>query len=170
MTEEEDGFERTIVSIIGSRGHISVTEASGVQIDESALKSAGVSDVQIQKIKSHLALVPPIWIRNYAKDGQSEQELVKAVEDFYLKKRTDKSTPYSQKIKDLKQKLTPYAREGSSDKLTEALSGEFPKYPQDGFLQNLGLQKQQIELVQQMSGVKISLYQIEDGVGLKVVK
>ena len=49
MTEEEDGFERTIVSIIGSRGHISVTEASGVQIDESALKSAGVSDVQIQK-------------------------------------------------------------------------------------------------------------------------
>lgn len=170
MIEEEDGFERTAVSIIGSRGYISVTEASGIRLDESALESAGVSEAQIQKIKGHLALVPPVWTKNFAKDGQSEQELVKLVEDFYLKRKTDKSTLHSQKIKDLRQKLIPYVREGSLDKLIEALSGEFPKYPQGGFLQNLGLEKQQIELVQQMAGVKISLYQVEDGVGLKMVE
>lgn len=170
MIEEEDGFERTVVSIIGSRGYISVTEANGIQLDESALESAGVSAVQLQKIKIHLALVPPVWTKNYAKDGQSEQGLVKLVEDFYMKRRTDKSALHSQKIKDLRQKLTPYVREGSLDKLIEAFSGEFPKYTQSAFLRNMGLTDQQIKLVQQMTGVKISLFQVEDIVGLKTVE
>ena len=170
MIEEEDGFERTVVSIIGSRGYISVTESSGIQLYESSLKSVGVSEIQLQKIKGHLALVPPVWTKNYAKDGQSEQELVKLVEDFYIKRRADKNTLHSQKTRDLRKKLTPHVREGSLDKLIEALSGEFPKYTQSAFLRNLGLTDQQIKLVQQMTGVKISLYQVEDSVGLKMVE
>lgn len=169
-TEEEYGFERTVVSIIGSRGYISITETNGIQLDEAALIKAGVLGNQLQEIMGHLALVPPIWTKNFAKDGQSEQELVKLVEDFYLKKRTDKSTLHSQKIKDLRQKLTPYVQEGSLDKLIETLSDEFPKYPQRAFLRDLGLTDQQIKLVQQMTGVKISLYQVEEGVGLKMVE
>lgn len=170
MIEEEDGFGRAVESIIGSRGHISVTEANGIQLDESVLKSAEVSEIQLQKLKGHLALVPPIWIKNYAKDVQSEHDLVEIVEDFYLKKGTDKDTRHSQKIRDLRKALTPYVREGSMDKLIDALSSQFPKYPQSAFLLNLGLTDHQIKLVTQMSGVKISLYQVEEGVGLKMIE
>ncbi len=167
MIEEEDGFERTVISIIGSRGFISVTEASGIRLDESVLDTAGLTKAQLLKIKGRLALVPPVWIKNYAKNEQSEQELVRLVGNFYRERKANRNTLYSQKIRDLKQELTPYVQEGSLDKLVQSLSGEFPKYPQDAFLKNQELTDKQIKLVQQMTGVKISLYQVEEGVGLK---
>jgi hypothetical protein len=167
LIEEEDGFERTVVSIIGSRGYISITEASGIHLNETLLREFGVTDDQLLQIKRDWALEPPVWTKNFARDSQSEQLLVDLVKDFYHDRQTDRTISYSTKLKKLKEKILPYVSIGMSDRLIDDLARELPKYPEKHHLYNQGLTDSQAALVQQMSGVKISVYKVEDGVGLK---
>ncbi len=108
MIESQDGFDRTVTSIIGSRGYISITEASGIRLEESVLLDHGVSPLQLLQIKERLALTPPVWVKNYAKDETSQTKLVEIVETFYQKQKVSQN---------IAQEIKPFVRENGLDKL-----------------------------------------------------
>lgn len=169
MIEEEDGFERTVISIIGSRGYVSITESSGIHLDDAVLKDSGISDNQLLEIKRFLALEPPVWTENFAKDPQSESQLLTLVQDFYREKQTDRTVLHAEKLRKLKEAVAPFVNADNLDGLISSLAGELPKYPGKQYLRNLGLEATQIERVQSMTGVRRSIYQVEENMGIKEV-
>jgi len=167
--EEEAGFERTVVLIIGSRGFISVTEASGVKFNESSLTQAGLTDSQILEIKRYLALSPPVWLKNYAKDPASEADLIRIVNEYYLRRTTDKSASFSTKKQELQEQIRPYVKNDSYrrddlQRLVDSLTSHFPKYPGGGFLTNIGLSPEQSAMVKHMTGVTITVFKVDGGI------
>lgn len=169
MIEEEDGYERVVTSIVSSGGWLGVLEAKGIRIDEPTLKGAGLSQSQIDKIKERLALAPPIWTKNYAVDETKEAELLKVAEDFYKKRQTDRSTSHSQKVKELRTRLSGCVPADLINKLVRDFSNT-PDFVGEGlgegYLSNIGLNQKQIKLVQGMTGVEISCYEVVQGEGL----
>lgn len=177
--EENDGFKRKIESIIGSRGYISVTEVSGIDLNADTLLQAGISGDAVQKIKIKLGLAPEIYFKNFAKDQVSESELISILETFYTENISNKETPLRQRIEELKAKVSEYIKQDqdrygkdSFSRLTESISQhiEYPKNLETTFLKGLGLNDEQANLVQKMSGVKISVYRVKEGIGLEGIK
>lgn len=170
MIEAEDGFERVVSSTIGSRGFISITEAKGVHLDEAVLLGSGITHDQIDQIKTLLAMNAPVWTKNFAKDQDTEVTLVATVNQFFIDKREDKTTSFATKMETLKEKLSPLVREGSLERMIEELLRLAPRFPNSNFFRNIGLNPQQTQLVAQMVGVEIKIYEVIEGEGLKLVE
>lgn len=168
MIEEEDGFERVVSSTIGSRGFISITEAKGVHLDEAVLLGSGITHYQIDQIKTLLAMKAPIWTKNFAKDPTCEETVVAIVDQFFVDKRFDKTTSFATKMETLKEKLSPFIRADSLERLIEELLGLAPRFPTPTFLHNIGLNPTQILLVTSMVGVDVKIYEVIEGEGLKL--
>lgn len=165
--EEENGLKRPIVSIVGSNGFISVLETSGIDFNEELLAQSGIDEGQLLKIKQELAIEPPVWTKNMAKNEDSESGLVAAVTDFYHKKSADMSTSYSQKIKELRISVAPYVEPKRLEKFIDDMKMQLPKYPSKPYLNNIGLDDRQVALVHQMTGIKQSIYKVTAGEGMQ---
>jgi len=174
MIEEEAGEDKTIISIISSGGFLSITEAKGAKLDEDRLRKSGISDEQLLKIKSLLALAPPSWIVNFAKDKTSEEKLVIAAKRLYDLKREDTTSSFSEKLALFRNQAADLTKEVMKrgerflgiDLLIEKLNVHFPKYPTHSYLKNIGFSEDQIALLQSMVGLETSVFKVEEGVGI----
>ncbi len=84
--EQEEGHGGTpLVSIIGSKGYISITTASGLAWNREQFLSAQIPTETVEALEKSLGIVPPIWIRNLASPGK-EDELFGEVKGYYQKK------------------------------------------------------------------------------------
>ncbi len=177
--EENDGFKRNVESIIGSRGYISITEVSGIDLNTDKLLKAGIAEKDIQKIKIKLSLAPELYFKNFAKNEVSATKLISALNDFYTENISSKDIPLSQRIESFRLKVSEYTRkdkdrfgEDGSSKLGKAIFEhiQFPQSLGRVFLEdNLNLTNRQMKLVQEMSGVKISVYKVKEDSGLELV-
>lgn len=170
LIEEEDGFKRTVISIVSSRGFISVTEARGIRLDEASLKDLGVTNNQVLEIKRVLSFSPPEWIKNYAEDEEAGAHLVEEVENYYHSRRTDPGSSNLEKLQLLTGKIRPLVKdERQLNKLVGQIGSHFPKYPKIYQLEQLGLTNEQALGIEQMLGISISMFQLtQDGTFLKV--
>jgi hypothetical protein len=164
MIEEEAGIDRTVTSIISSRGFINVTDATGIKLDENALLASGVSDRQLLEIKRLLSLSPPEWIKHVAKTPDAVPQLMEAVTVFYKQRQSDRSITYPQMLAQLKQTLRAnnLVKAGELATLIDDLKSHLPQYLQEGTLRNMGLTPEQSKGVQSMLGISQSIYQLSE--------
>jgi hypothetical protein len=172
MIEEEAGQSPEMVSIISSGGYFTKTEVKGTNIDETTLVQSGITDEQARKIRVSLALDYPQWMLNRAKDEKSSDSLAKLLSDFYAKRKQNLDVPFGIKVRDLRKQMEDFfevvSRRGipqnASYMIAESIESHFPEYLSGRMLKDLGLNEEQIQVVQGMLGVKITKYkQTETG-------
>lgn len=165
--EEEQGLNRKVVSIIGADGKISVTECEKMGIDEQVLRDNNFTDEQVKRVKILLALEPPIWLTNHAKDEDSAARLLEATRELY-KKRKNRKSAYNQMLTEFIESVKPLLKdeENGARSLYRNLFTHLPKFPGRGWPGSIGLNRQQAELLQSMLA-KVSVYKVEEGKGLE---
>ncbi|MCU0652744.1 MAG: hypothetical protein MUD10_00600 [Candidatus Pacebacteria bacterium] len=182
--EEDEGLSRKITQITSSNGYIGILESDGIRLDDNRLQEAGVSPEQLNKIKELLAIIPPIWIKNLAKNSESEAPLVKLVEEFYCRRKIDTQISFAKRVRELASMARPYMideknknKYDDGEKIkkkmksfTDGIENNFPHYPGGGYLNNIGLDDQQATLVREMMGVKETIFKVVEGIGLEKIE
>lgn len=181
--EEEVGQDTKIVAIVSAGGYITICEAAGVRVEETVLKDAGLSDEQIREVKVFFGLEWPLWALNWVrKDDPTATETMRlALDRWYWRKKHDFSVSPKQRMQDFLaetrgtsepefDRRRGYVRQ--SEILAEHLYMHFPSYPSVNHrdLQQLGLSREQIELLISMAGYSQKTYQVIENKGLEEIQ
>lgn len=170
ILEEEDGIVRPVISVVSSRGFITIMEAVGQRYDEELLRQGGFSLEQIQHVKELLALAPHKWIRNLVQGESQKDELFRLAEEFYQNKKK-RSMPIRDLVEGLKGSAQNLVRGGKElEKLIQDVTRHFPEYHTITYLTNVGFTPHQIPIIQNMYGYQESLYQVTEELGMVELK